>query len=1165
MKKRVYSSRNNLLSLLSCLKKAAAMTMFAFSAANVNSFAQGRYYTGDFHNHTTYTDGSFTIGYVLESANKFKLDWWANSEHGGSFNRWGWANGQDFGTFVTWDNTGYAIKGNNLSGNNMWRWQSISEFSFRDILLYRRVFPNKIIVQGYEGNAPGHEHMSIGVIGNQFSSVNPDVNALSQFEYLFDANDRDDSQPLGVTIQKNHTNNHGKCIEAVKWLQTNHPTDSWFVPAHPERYVYNGSTGWNIEHFRDLNNVGPDVFFGFESIPGHHSAANRGEYAASRPSVGMGTYGGAGIFTAKVGGLWDALLSEGRRFWVFASSDFHNTQGDFHPGEYQKTYTYMTSFTPQGIVDGLRSGNSYVVHGDLIDTLQFKIGNAMMGQTHRLSGNQQITVTVRLRVPDRNNNTYGGSNVPYLDHFDLIAGEITSKATPPATYPIDGVTGYSSAYKLDTVSTTKVIARFGRKAAGADPCGISTIAWTEESGGFINVSYNYTVPQGKKMYFRLRGTNHPLNTPNETDACGNPLCDTLLNPNNHQKAFADLWFYTNPVFVEPSTAGKVESNYTVPSWTLYQRELVAGKFESDAAQKLVSKDNPFNINTTINGDPRYQIGATWFSNAGATGGKLQVKAGNTTDFSGAREINATSLAINDLIYIANSNNNNQISEASGFPKETKRSYLSNKVLIDNLQPNTTYSYRVGGINGIWSEVGTFTTAKNNKDEFEFIYITDTQANTDDMFNVSKRTVEAARTMLPNAKFLLCAGDFVETYHIPAYEHLGYTGSAEWEWEQWFEKMQSTWLKLPIVPIQGNHDISPTSNMFHHFNTDVSYNASQSKSAAKTNMDGTVYSFKYGDALFMVLSFENIPLPYVANDDNETYINAIADWLRAEVDANKDVKWRIVAYHKSMFTGSTAHQDDQDGRFVREKIAPVLQEIGVDLTLQGHDHIYEVIGVIVSGKNGSLNTYQYLPNTASDQTFVAPTFADGTVNCVPSVSVTGKNGGTFDVSQGTIYFLNNSAGKKKYYPRSEAQMRAAENIHQIPNYYQFFNRFGQTGEPTFSSVKVSTDAIRIATYTVNDAGVPALFDEFKIVKGHSGGIINVEDDVIQIYPNPTSDIFYIEGADISKVSIYNTIGKLVKIDNVSENSFNIRELPAGVYSIKLETIAKKIIYKTIVKK
>lgn len=48
-------------------------------------------------------------------------------------------------------------------------------------------------------------------------------------------------------------------------------------------------------------------------------------------------------------------------------------------------------------------------------------------------------------------------------------------------------------------------------------------------------------------YFRLRGTNMPRNTPGQTDAAGNPLLDP--QDNTAQKAYQDLWFYSNPIFV----------------------------------------------------------------------------------------------------------------------------------------------------------------------------------------------------------------------------------------------------------------------------------------------------------------------------------------------------------------------------------------------------------------------------------------------------------------------------------------------------------------------------------------------------------------------------------------------------------------------------------------
>jgi 3',5'-cyclic AMP phosphodiesterase CpdA len=516
-----------------------------------------------------------------------------------------------------------------------------------------------------------------------------------------------------------------------------------------------------------------------------------------------------------------------------------------------------------------------------------------------------------------------------------------------------------------------------------------------------------------------------------------------------------------------NTVELIEQNFTVPSWTLYQRALLSGQSISEACTLLVLKEYPYNINVTINGDPTTQMGVSWFTNADVTGGIVQIVEGKTDEFTlftKKIEIQAAEVLVDTVNYVSNGNNNEELLAATGFEKGEKRSYRSNKVLINNLKPNTTYSYRVGK-KGYWSEIGTFTTAKDNKEAFEFIYVTDTQANTDEMFDISKKTIETAYRQIPDAKFLLITGDFVESSG---------TQSSEWEWEQWFEKMQNICLRLPVAPAQGNHDTSPFGNMFHHFNTDNSYNEQQTDDDARTAIGGTVYSFVYGDALFMVINYEDYR-------KGEPYFSALERWMRKQISNHSDVKWKIVAFHKSMFTGSNDHQSDADGRIVRERMAPVFQEMGINLVFQGHDHVYEVFGVLTAEKTENSIVYTHLPNAVSGQKQVVQTFADGTVDCNPSVSVTGKEGGTYDVSNGILYFLNNSAGKKKYYPRSKEQMEAAFPQHGVQNYFDFFNKFGQTGEPTFSRLKVSTEIIEITTYTVSESGDVAVFDTIRVVK------------------------------------------------------------------------------------
>ncbi|MDR1877754.1 MAG: fibronectin type III domain-containing protein [Flavobacteriaceae bacterium] len=589
-----------------------------------------------------------------------------------------------------------------------------------------------------------------------------------------------------------------------------------------------------------------------------------------------------------------------------------------------------------------------------------------------------------------------------------------------------------------------------------------------------------------------------------------------------------------------------EQDYTVPSWTLYQRTVVAG---SPDPAVLVSKYHPYNVNVTLNGDPTAQMGVAWFTNTGVTGTKLQWIEGtatNASSFTGANEITATSTPFDDVNYVSareNNNNNQDLINKTGFSIGEKRSYISNKALISGLMPNTTYSYRVGGVNGAWSEIGTFTTAKANKDEFEFIYVTDTQANTDEMFDISAKTIDRAFKDVPNAKFLLIAGDLVESSG---------SNSSEWEWEQWFEKMQSQWYHLPIAPVQGNHDTSPFSNWSYHFNTDTSYNASQPSSNpnAKTAMDGTVYSFVYGDALFMIFNYEDYA-------KGETYFSALETWMENQVAAHPEVKWRIAVYHKTMFTGSGSHQNDSDGKTVRERFAKVLQRLGVNFALQGHDHIYEVIGVVATDET----TFTRLPSAVTGQTYSASV---GTRE-----DMTGIHGGTFNTTNGVLYFLNNSAGKKKYEPRTETQMNNAIGSHGIQNYYTLFNRFGQTGEPTFSRVQVSSDAIRVSTYTVNEAGESSLFDAFEIVEDNLG--INETpnpDDMLIIYHHDQQIVLESKKSTILSVGVYDFSGiSLYQNNHVNSNSIRIPSAQFGrqVLIVKVKTEKGEVITKKVLNK
>ncbi len=353
-----------------------ATCLLSVQASGQNDRGPG-WVAGDFHQHTTYTDGSNSFATVMYKNDQFGLDWWANSEHGGAFPTD--ARGPltidgpfDVNGGFPW--TSYSPNPVIGGGANMFRWQSLRDYAFYDTLAARATY-DKPILQSFEWNVPKHEHCSLGLIAGQFpwNLSEATASAIAQFEYLFDANDSDvnGGQAQGWS-GKTTANTHQKAVDALAWLEKNYRKTSYAVFAHPERKGTAAKGGYDINDFRDFNNAAPDVAFGFESMPGHQKESGRGGYGSG--AYGGGTFGGVGAYAATVGGLWDAMLGEGRGWWLFASSDFHNTTGDFWPGEYQKTYTYVANRqTPRAIVDGLRSGNSFVVEGDLIDALDFSV------------------------------------------------------------------------------------------------------------------------------------------------------------------------------------------------------------------------------------------------------------------------------------------------------------------------------------------------------------------------------------------------------------------------------------------------------------------------------------------------------------------------------------------------------------------------------------------------------------------------------------------------------------------------------------------------------------------------------------------------------------------------------------------------------------------------
>ena len=492
------------------------------------------------------------------------------------------------------------------------------------------------------------------------------------------------------------------------------------------------------------------------------------------------------------------------------------------------------------------------------------------------------------------------------------------------------------------------------------------------------------------------------------------------------------------------------TDYTVPSFI---------QFLQDSTSTLVTKEEPYCMVATINGDPRTRMGFCWFTNEGITEGEVQIiakKKASAGDFEKAGKlltIPATATTTMPLHYAISTSG---LLKTAKLNKNTAFRYVSHKALATQLSPGIDYSYRVG-YNGHWSEIGHFRTADERQGEFSFIYMTDSHIQNQEYIDAARLCAEAVAKNEKSARFCVFPGDFVDT---------GTENNSEWEWERWFEEaLRPVLQQMPLVPTDGNHDDSPLLNYTYHFNTDTTFNLD---TKVRPQFAGINYSFVYGDLQLIAFSEQDFWRgEYDYQTQTSEYLERdLGGWFRRQVATAPNVKWRVGLVHKNLFSGSD-HQRDKETPLLRATLLPVMKDCKINLVLQGHDHTYEVIGPV------DPETRQPITSAISHRKKVA----------VDAVSnITGYKNGTYDVSEGTLYFIGATCGAKRYTPLSREEMEASKHIHQVENYFDLFTgMFGQPRAPSYTRVTVKKTHLLLESFKVLPNGKTALFNTLKIVK------------------------------------------------------------------------------------
>ncbi len=241
-------------------------------------------------------------------------------------------------------------------------------------------------------------------------------------------------------------------------------------------------------------------------------------------------------------------------------------------------------------------------------------------------------------------------------------------------------------------------------------------------------------------------------------------------------------------------------------------------------------------------------------------------------------------------------------------KATDGDYYIHRVTLSDLLPGTDYAYQLVNEE---TESPLYTFSAYGAGDFSFAFAGDPQLG--ESKDTAKDRAGWARTLeritehefFSNTAFLLSAGDHVdekdnEEHFDDLLHHEALTG-------------------LPMANVIGNHEAK--SDVFsQHF-----FRPNDSTEYGVTAAGGDAW-FTYNNVLFFLIN---------SNDKDTDEHRAFMESVLA---TNSHYTWKVVALHHSLYTVAN-HAYDDSILSRREELVPLFDELGIDVVLSGHDHVY----------------------------------------------------------------------------------------------------------------------------------------------------------------------------------------------------------------------------------
>lgn len=330
-----------------------------------------------------------------------------------------------------------------------------------------------------------------------------------------------------------------------------------------------------------------------------------------------------------------------------------------------------------------------------------------------------------------------------------------------------------------------------------------------------------------------------------------------------------------------------------------------------------------NIISNPAGDPYKSKGFTWMSSPLGKENSSFIQYARKQDYDkkGEKSLQTVTGSSSDQVF-------------SGEQDITKNGIVRvNEVTLKRLKQDTTYVYRVGdGVN--WSQMQEFTTLKR-KNSFEFAILGDTQSPSDlSLFQTILGDLDKK-----DLSFLIHVGDLIDE-------------SAKFK--QWDDTLgiisQYTNIRsTDLVATLGNHEYMGDTD--GHLAKAIFNSPENGPDVDK----GGTYSVDYNNIHISVLGYTS---------DSEI-LDKQLEWLKQDVK-NSDKPWKILVTHKPPYYTNPFGGNE----IMKEKLPPVVDELGIDIVFSGHDHAYGRTKKLKAGKEDPNGVVYVLAGTTGNKHYDA---------------------------------------------------------------------------------------------------------------------------------------------------------------------------------------------------